>query len=138
MAGSSDISEELPDPILAQLTELGGKLDGVAARLAAVAGRERRTRQLAWALGFSFFLDIALTVVVAILTVSAVSQGSSTHQSQLATCAISNQTRADERELWSYLFQLSGGQEAKSAEAKKFLVFVDKTFAPLNCSALYK
>lgn len=137
MAGS-DVSEQLPDPILAQLKELGDKLDKVTDRLAAVAGRERRTRQVAWALGVSFLLDIVLTVVVAFLTVSAVNQGSSVHQSQLATCAISNQTRADERELWSYLFQLSGGQEAKSPEAKKFLVFVDKTFAPLNCSALYK
>ena len=67
---------------------------------------------------------------------TAVNQGSSVHQSQLAGCAISNQTRADERQLWSYLFQLSGG--TKSPQAKKFLVFVDKTFAPLNCSQLYK
>jgi hypothetical protein len=135
---SSDAGEPLPDPILAQLKELTDKLDEVASKLATVAGRERRTRQLAWALAGSFVLDIILTVVVAILTVSAIHQGSSVHQSQLATCAISNQTRADERQLWSYLFELSGKGAADNPQAKKFLVFVDKTFAPLNCSALYK
>lgn len=135
---AGDAGGPLPDPILAQLKELTGKLDTVASKLATVAGRERRTRQLAWALAGSFVLDIVLTVVVAILTVSAIDQGSSVHKSQLATCAISNQTRADERQLWSYLFELSGPGASKNPQAKKFLVFVDKTFAPLNCSALYK
>jgi hypothetical protein len=83
---------------------------------------------------------VVLTVVVALLTASALSQSSTLHASQLASCALSNETRAEQRQLWQYLFQLSGPPRtaAQKSQEQKFLGFVDSTFAPVNCTQLYK
>jgi hypothetical protein len=137
------LPDSFPDPVLArlealsaQLTEVAGTLAVVAENEAATAARERRTRHLAIGLAVSLVLDIVLTVVVSVLSVTALSQNATLHASQLSSCSLSNTTRADERLLWSYLFDLSG--KPASAEVKKFLAYVDTTFAPENCAALYK
>lgn len=135
--------QSFPDPVLErlealtqQLVMVSERLSEVAAAGAATAGREGRTRRLAVGLAVSFILDIALTIVVSILSVSALNQNATLHASQLSACALSNTTRADERLLWSYLFDLNG--KPATSEVKKFLAYVDTTFAPENCGALYK
>lgn len=128
--------DALPDPVLTRLEELTVQLSEVALHLSAVAGRESRTRRLTVGLAASLALDIALTVVVSILSISALSQNATLHASQLSACALANTTRSDERLLWSYLFDLNG--KPATAEVKKFLAYVDTTFAPENCAALYK
>lgn len=112
------------------------KLDQISRRLLEVASAGRRTRHLAIGLAVSIALDVALTVVVTLLSVSALGQGATLHASQLNACAVGNQDRAEQVRLWSYVFRLSGG--AKTAQQKEFLVFVEKTFAPVDCTHLFR
>jgi hypothetical protein len=135
-AEDAETPRPLSDPVLARLEELTEKLTEVAIQLGKVAGRENRTRRLTVGLAASLAFDIALTVVVSILSISALSQNATLHASQLSACALANTTRADERLLWSYLFDLNG--KPATAEVKKFLAYVDTTFAPENCGVLYK
>lgn len=129
------------------MTELGQLLDAVSRRLQAVAeaqvrDRERahRTRQLAVGLAVSLVLDVVLTVMVTVLATSAFSQGSTLRAAQLSSCAADNVTRADQRQLWQYIIQLSGPAktEAQRQQAQKFQAFVSTTFAPVDCAAVYR
>lgn len=127
------------DP-LDRLDQLGTTLDAVSLRLTEVAASSRRTRHLAIGLAVSIVLDVILTAVVTVLSVSALSQGADLHAAQLASCASSNDTRADDRELWQYLVQLSGPPKTAVAKAQedKLLAFVDTTFAPVDCAKVYQ
>jgi hypothetical protein len=135
-----------PADLWGRITELADLLDKVSVRLQEVSTAQardraasRRTRHLAIGLAVSIVLDVVLTVVVALLTVSALSQNSTLHASQLASCASSNDTRAEQRQLWQYLFQLSGPPRTavQKAQEQKFLSFVDSTFAPVDCAKVY-
>jgi hypothetical protein len=126
--------------ILARLDALTTSLGTIAKTLGEVSGAFHRTRRqgmrIAIALAVSFALDVALTIVVTLLSVSSLNQASAVHSSQLAACAVGNQGRVEQQQLWGYLFQLSGG--AKTPQERQLLQFVDKTFAPVNCAQLYK
>jgi hypothetical protein len=140
----------LPGAALERLEQLGQLLSEVTEQLAAVARSaaearalavrvdrySRRNRQLGFALGGSFVLDIVLTVVVTILSIGALNQNATIHASQLTACAIGNQGRASQEQLWAYLFQLTGG--VHTPQQKAAMAFVDKTFAPVNCAEVYK
>jgi hypothetical protein len=132
----TDADRGLPEDPWQRLEVVAKQLAVVADRLAQVADTARRTRHLAIGLTVSIVLDVALTVVVTLLTVSALSQGTTLHASQLAACAIGNQNKLEQQQLWGYLFNLTGGP--KTSEEKQFLTFVDKTFAPVNCAQVYK
>jgi hypothetical protein len=143
MSETPGVAESLPDPVLGKLDLLAGQLGDVVTELRALSDREertsrreKRTRRLALGLAISFGFDVVLTVVVSVLTSLALSQNATLHASQLSACALTNQTRASERVLWSYLFTLT--KSPRTAEETKFLGFVDKTFAAEDCSALYK
>jgi hypothetical protein len=125
-----------PADVLGRLENLSRALDGVAARLQEVSISGRQTRRLAVGLAVSFALDIVLTVVVTMLSLSALSQGATIHASQLSACSIGNQTRVQEQQLWAYLFQLGGG--VKTPQQRQALAYIQKTFAPVDCAALYK
>jgi NAD-dependent oxidoreductase involved in siderophore biosynthesis len=137
---TADEGAQRPANPLERLDALGGTLDAVTKRLAQVAESSRRTRHLAIGLTISIVLDVILTVVVTLLTVSALDQGTTLHASQLSSCAISNQTRVEQAQLWQYLFDLSGPPKTAQAKAaeQKLLTYVDKTFAPVNCAQVYK
>lgn len=124
--------------VLTRLEAISSTLENVSKRIEAVAERERKTRLLAIGMLGSFVLDIVLTIVVTILSVNALSQANTTHQSQLAACAVSNQTRAQQIQLWEFLFQLAGPKAANSPEDQKLLTFVKQTFRPVNCAQVYK
>ena len=123
--------------VLDRLDAMSKTLEKVAKRIEAVAGRERQTRRLAWMLAASFALDIILTVVVTVLSVNALSQANAIHQSQLAACTVSNTTRAQQIELWEFLFKLAGPKTASNPQDQALLKFVKKTFAPVNCAQVY-
>lgn len=146
MTTAAEGSPPPADP-LARMEELGRALNEVAANLATereawqkVAAEGRKTRHLTIGLAVSIVFDVVLTVVIAILTVNALDQGSTLHASQLASCSISNTTRVEQQQLWVYLFQLSGPPKTAQAKAQeqKFLAYVDKTFAPVNCAQVYR
>lgn len=125
---------------LARLQQLADTLNEVTSQLAAVADAGRKTRRLTVGLAASFVLDMILTVVVTLLTLSALDQGSVQHTSQLAACAIGNQTRVAEQSLWAYVFQVASPPKtaAQVAVEQKFLAHVDAIFAPVDCAAVYK
>jgi len=141
-----------PD-VFARLDRLGESLAGVAASLAEVAksaqetralamrvdAYSRRTRRLTTGLIISLVLDVTLTVVVTLLSISALDQGSALHGSQVAACAISNQTRVEQEQLWTYILQDAAPPKtaAQKAADDKFLAHVRATFAPVNCTAVY-
>jgi hypothetical protein len=129
----------MPDQALPRMEALAGQLTVISERLEAVAGLARRTRRLAWALTVSFVLDIVLTILITFLTANALHQAASIHQSQLAACAISNQTRIEQIALWNYVVQLSSqNPDANKAQLAKFEAFVKKTFQPVNCARIYR
>lgn len=125
----------LPEAVLVRLEALGESLNDISRRLAKVAEASRNTRRLTIGLGISLVLDVLLTVTVTLLSLSALNQGSVLHQSQLAACNLSNQSRVENKALWGYLFQLSGG--VKTSQERLLLNYVNKTFAPENCTKLY-
>ena len=97
----------LPGAVLDRLEAMSETLAQVAGRIEAVAARERRTRRLAIGLVISIILDVTLTIVVSVLSANAISQGSTLHKSQLAACAIGNEGRVNQLELWGFVLALS-------------------------------
>jgi hypothetical protein len=85
------------------------------------------------------FLATGLTVLQAYRNTDAI------HQSQIAACHISNQTRAGEVQLWTHVVEISKpppGQTPAQARQRQrltasFLDYVRKTFRPLDCERLY-
>jgi hypothetical protein len=131
--------EMLSAAVLARLEAMSDTLVKVAGRLETVAARERRTRRLTLGLVVSIVLDVTLTIVVSVLSANALSQGSTLHKSQLAACAIGNQTRRGDVELWGYVLKLSAkSPDSNQAQLRMFKAFVDKTFAPVDCAKLYR
>jgi hypothetical protein len=124
-------------PELSQVTE---SLQEVAKRLDNVAGYGRRTRRLARMLIVTVFLDIALTITVAVLTANAIGHGKDVHRSQINACHAGNDTRADQVLLWRGLIAQFGPKHPSAAQKAKdvaFLAFVEKTFHPIDCIKLY-
>lgn len=103
-----------------------------------ITGYSRRTRKLIWGLAVSLALDITLSVIIAILSVSALSASSAVHRSQLAACAIANQTRVQQIQLWQFVITLSQQQpDANKAELRTFEAYLHKTFGSVDCRKLY-
>lgn len=125
---------------LDRLQQLADTLSEVVRQLAAVAETGRKTRRLTVGLTVSFALDMILTIVVTLLTFFALNQGSQLHGSQLAACAITNQTRAEEQSLWAYIFQTAAPPKtaAEQVTEQKFLAHVDAIFAPVDCASVYR
>ena len=134
-ASRAESKEPLSPPVLRRLEFMSGQLGDIAGRLAVVAAAGRKTRQLTIGQGVSLVANIALTVVAILLVIGAVSANSALHQSQLTACGIGNQTRTEQRALWAYLEQ----QHAvpPSINGGDFLAYIDKTFADVNCMAVY-
>lgn len=131
--------ETLPGAVLERLEAMSDTLVKVAGRLETVAARERRTRRLTLGLVVSIILDVTLTIVVSILSANALNQGSTLHRSQLAACAIGNQTRHDQVKLWGFVLKLSAKDpHSNQAQLRMFKAFVDTTFAPVDCAGLYR
>lgn len=125
---------------LDRLQLLADTLKEVTAQLKEVAAFGHTTRRLAVGLIVSFILDVLLTTGVTLLTVFALNQNSTLHTSQLAACSISNQTRAEQQQLWVYIFQQAAPPKTAAERAKEqaFLEHVEQTFAPVNCAAVYR
>jgi hypothetical protein len=133
-----------------------------------IVGYSRRTRKLVAnirklviALAVEAVLGVAVTVIVIILLISYRDQGTALrqqtftvqqqatalHKSQLANCALSNETKAKELTLWHDLFTLSAqnnnasGQKVPASTTKfleQFLGDVNTTYTPLDCAKIYR
>lgn len=123
---------------------ISDQLEGVARRIGEVAETNHTENQRTWrftlGLGASLILDLMLTVVVTVLSVAALHANAILHSSQLTACAIGNQTRAEQRQLWEHLLAEATVKTSgpSTQEEKDFLAYVNQTFAPVNCATVYK
>lgn len=135
-SGVTSLSSE----VLTRLEQMSVTLEGVARRLQDVAEtnrrENRRTRRYTLGLGLSLAVDVVLTVVVTLLSLSALSASSTLHQSQLTACGISNQTRAEQRQFWAALVS-QHKLPPVTVSGEPLLAYIDKTFASVNCAAVY-
>lgn len=104
-----------------------------------ITGYSRRTRKLIWGLALSIVIDIALTVIIAFLTASALNANSTLHKAQLTACGIGNQSRLQQIRLWDEVLAVSKPANAHEAQVdRQFRAFVSTTFAPVDCAKLYR
>lgn len=139
--------EGVPQPAdyLARMEELGKTLTQVSSDLRKerlewekTAAFGRRTRRLAVGLAISFALDVVLTVVVTLLSLSALNQGNTLHASQLTACMYGNQARTQQITLWNEVLALSAqSPHANTQTDEAFKQFIAKTFAPVDCARIY-
>lgn len=138
----------MSDPIVAAqkltsaLGELSDRLQVVAARQDEQGQYGRRNRHLIRWLVVSLALDVILTAaisVVAVKTNEANAKANETHNQQVATCLLSNEARAKNRQLWDYILKIPPTQpqtEQQKVRVAEFRDFMNGTFAPRDCSKI--
>lgn len=104
-----------------------------------IADARKRRRQLRL-LALSICLDVLLTVALGWLSVrthSIATQSESNKQAIVMSCQQTNDARASNEQLWKYLLSLptpNAPTLQQQAVRKQFSAFIDKTFAPRDCS----
>lgn len=101
-------------------------------------------RRAIWALVISIAVDVALSVAVAILAVQTSNNNSATkrnHDSQVATCVASNQSRQDNKALWNFFISLAVPDVSKAPPATqeavaKLRAKLDMTYSQRDCARL--
>ena len=127
---------------------LTNALHDMTAELGRVKTTLRRSKRVIIAVTAGLLLDVALTVVVSVTAVqagNASAKANSTvaqlHSTQVSSCRAGNQTRAEEVALWTHLAALSATSGRTPAQRKaddQLLAYIRHTFAPRNCTAVYK
>jgi hypothetical protein len=144
----------MSEETVATARQLTAALNGMEDRLreAVTASEERdqaiaryghRTRLMTWLTVIGWALDVALTVVIAVVAVSAhdaSTAASENRVSSLASCGQSNATRAAEIRLWDHIAALSITKKTPPkalAADENLLAYIRATFRPLDCARLY-
>lgn len=115
-------------------------MNGLSNRIGELTAYGRRNRRLiSWTIA-GVLLDVVLTVGL-VLSYSkanhADDRATRNHDQLVSTCAASNESRADVRELWGKLFKLSPSAPQTEEQKKRladFRAYIDKTYAPRDCS----
>lgn len=121
---------------------LANQLDALNSQVEAQRAYGRRNRRGIWVLGVSMAVDLALTVGVVISLAqssNASDKASQVRTQQIVTCQASNEARANNKKLWEYLLALpptSPRTEKQVRQIADFRAFVDKTFAPRDCTRI--
>lgn len=156
------MSGQQPDPV-GTARQLADALNGLSARLDAVKeDSEHRdemltryghaSRRRIW-LSFALLtVDIALTVVVSVFAVQAHNASTTANElrtASIAACQAANVTRAQNRQLWDHLLDISAATPPRPGETKTqiaaaqktavaFRAYVAHVFHSLPCTSLYK
>lgn len=105
---------------------------------------KKRNQQIT-ILAFTIILDVILTFGLAYLsfqTQEIASQAENNKQALVRNCETTNAARANNKELWDYLLSIPADPEdtprtiEQQEQLDKFKDFVDKTFAPRDCSKI--
>lgn len=104
----------------------------------------RKNRKWIYWLGFSIFIDVVLSISVAALAVGVASnhtQSETNRNTQIATCNATNQSRMDNKQLWTFFIQILVPDPNKaSPDVKAALVKlhqkIDATYALRDCTKL--
>ena len=108
--------------------------------VAVLAKDAHRRRRQVFALTISLILDFILTAGMTFLSVqthSVAAQAENNQQALVRSCETTNAARANNKQLWDYILNLPSENPRISSEQlqiDKFKTFVDKTFAPRDCS----
>lgn len=101
-----------------------------------ITGYRKRTRKLVIGLTAVTTVSILVAVLAGYLFIRL-------HDSDVGNCLASNQTRAQQQQLWNDLFALSAKNATVKPTAKtvqltnEFLGDVRRTYAPVDCSVRY-
>jgi uncharacterized membrane protein len=129
------------DPV-ATARALTAALDGLSGDIKRLTDYGIRNRHLIWALIVSLILDLALTIVIALVAVQAHDANAtalSAKAAQMALCEAGNTTRAQQRQLWFHLLttpRLPGSPPRTKAQQQQidaFKAYISQTFAPRDC-----
>jgi len=110
-----------------------------------LSAQQRRLRIFARWLGGSLAADIALSTTLIFLVSHQATLTNSIHDSQVAACAIGNQSRAAQVEVLDHLISGSKGppgetpvqRDARLRAIAAARSYVDSHFKPVDCTALY-
>jgi hypothetical protein len=108
-----------------------------------IADAKKRRYQMI-ALTASLLLDFLITIIlgfVAAQTHSTASKAESNQQALVRACQTSNAARANNKQLWTYLLSLPPPSIPTTQQKQvrdQFSDFIDKTFAPSDCSKIAK
>lgn len=106
-----------------------------------ITDAKKRKRQLI-GLTVSLVVDVLLTLgfgFLAVQTHATANKSESNQQALVSTCEATNEARANNKMLWNYLLDLPtpNAQTLQQKQVRdKFSAFVDKTFAPKDCSTI--
>lgn len=150
-----------PQPgALATAQALTEGMENLGRKVAGLTGAVRRNRLLTWVVLGLIVLVIAAVIVAVIGFVTAlhadgrasaaqaraaVNQArlEAAHASNVSACQQGNVTRGQEVQLWQTLYadSLRSGPPLTAAQKtadEQFLAYVGRTFAPRDCSAIYR
>ena len=111
----------------------------------AIVAQQRKSKRTVRLLAVSVILDIMLSVATITLAVNQQNVSRAIHDSQLAACAIGNETRAAQVQLWDHVIGISrpppgetgAERKARLARLAALRAYVRNTFRQINCAALY-
>jgi hypothetical protein len=98
-----------------------------------ITGYGRRTRKLVWGLVSITFASVLLVVGTGYLFIRV-------HDSQLDSCTASNQSRAQQEQLWTTFLAIAAGPHPAPSVLPKLHELqhaVSATYTPVNCQARY-
>lgn len=103
---------------------------------------DKRRKAQVTLLAISIFIELLLSVALAYgwsQNHKLAIQAESNHMAILRNCETSNEARANNKQLWDYLLTQTPSQPPTAEQEKRiadFEAFVNKTFAPRDCSSL--
>jgi len=138
--GGDDAAEALS--IARQLRDL---IAEILDRLTDAVKYGKRTRVMSWGLVASVILDVGLSVLTVRLYVGQAHVSDDIHASQLHACAIGNDFRAGQRQLWDHVIAVSTAppgetaaqRQARLAKLAAFRLYIGRQFRPVKCKSLY-
>lgn len=145
------MSQPDEEATLAAAERLQNSMDGLSDEIRGLQTYGQRNRHYIWGLGVSLVLDIILSVAVAVIAVqansastqasNASSQANRNQQTQQVTCKATNDAREANRNLWTYIINVTeqsnaDAPPAQKAQIEKLRDFVEQVFAARDCSNL--
>jgi hypothetical protein len=130
------------DEAIQAAVRLEGAVTGLRDEIVVLRTFGSRNRHLIWGLAISLVLDVALSIAVAFVAVSAreaTSLANQNRQTQLATCRAGNETRAANIQLWTYVLDLAAVNRpvpptAQQIESlRQFKSYLSTVYAPRDC-----
>jgi hypothetical protein len=138
---AGDASEALS--IAKELREL---IKAILEKLTDAVKYGRRTRLMSWLLAASVVLDVGLSVLTVHLYIGQAQVSRDIHRSQVRACAIGNDFRTRQRQLWDHVIAVSvpppgetaAQRHVRLARLAAFRVYIGRQFHPVDCAALYR